>query len=240
MGLLLRIFAVLGVLAFVAALAFGFLVYRAVQKVAPLPDEATAYADASIAAFGASWDPAVLVERSSPELTDFFAQRPGALFQMTTTLQEKLGPLKSAEPATCGDIQYLFENGDEVFTANCTTKGELEKATVQFRLSLVKRAEWKLLGFFVDPITIKPDPANRLVSADAGPPGIAPPVFTALGAEPALRSMPNVAVTLSPRRVLPIAVGANVLISAGDQIGLDAGDSDEPVAADKTANTPQN
>lgn len=129
---------------------FGFGVFGA-KKGYDLAKGASAYANETIAAYGAMWDPAALTDRAAPELLAEVARNPDALAQLSLMLTTQAGALLSATPATCSNFNYAATTaGGDVFTAQCAAEGVVEKGAAQFSVNVINRnREWRLLGFFV-------------------------------------------------------------------------------------------
>ncbi len=143
---------------------FGFGVFGA-GKIAELSKGAAAYADESIAAYGAAWDEGVILDRAAPELISELSSKPGAIDTLSLLMDTQAGQFVSAEPSSCGNFSYSATTAaGEIFTASCAAKGTVAKGAADYNVSVVYRAkEWRLLGFFVN-ITAPDRPAATLVS----------------------------------------------------------------------------
>jgi len=173
MRIFLWLLAVLGglfLLLLVALVGFGFIGFK---KGFDLAKGAVAFSDETIAAYGAAWDETALLDRAAPELLAELSKTPGALDQLSLLVDAQAGRFQSAEPATCDDFKYSATTADgEVFTAQCSAKGEVEKGAAQFSLAVVHRHdEWKLLGFFVSitPNATEDSSGSTLVNFTAEP-----------------------------------------------------------------------
>ena len=79
MRILLGIFAFFGVLLVLSIgvlMAIGFFAYN---KSEPMKREASEYADESIAAYGAAWDPQEILDRAGPELQEVLDADPNGI-----------------------------------------------------------------------------------------------------------------------------------------------------------------
>ena len=168
MGILLRIFAFFGVLLVLAIATLATIAGLAFGNIGNLAKDAAAYADESIAAYGASWDGKALLDRASPELKDVFNDDPAALQNMSATLQTKVGALTSAQPAVCDDYDLNFTDEDgRVFVARCSALGETEYGSVEFTLNVTNvDDDWKVHGFFVR--IIEAEERNDVLQASYG------------------------------------------------------------------------
>lgn len=145
------------ILAFIGAFLVAFILvtigfgFFAAQKGAALAKSAAAYSDETIAAYGENWDPAVLMDRASPEFLAAVTQNPDGLNQLYAMLSTQAGRLVSATPSTCSNFSFVASAGSgETFTAQCQAQGVVEKGTAQFTVSVVHREKsWRLLGIFV-------------------------------------------------------------------------------------------
>ncbi|NWG93070.1 MAG: hypothetical protein HXY21_11295 [Parvularculaceae bacterium] len=161
------VFAVLGaifLLFFVALAGFGLF---GAKKGFELAKAAAAYADETIAAYGAAWDESVLTARAAPELLAVFANDPEALDRLSFTMDAQAGAFVAAEPASCANFTYTATSSvGEIFTADCNALGAVARGAAEFKVSVVyRRGEWRLLGFVVNVAAPAPDSAtSTLVS----------------------------------------------------------------------------
>lgn len=195
MRLILWILAIIGgffllmILGLTGAGLWGF------NKAVALAAEASAYADETIAAYGETWDENVLKERAAPELLTELAANPAALTELSEYVQANAGAFISAEPSICENINYSASaSAGEIFTAECVTRGAVEKGVAVYTISVIKRSDfWRVLGFAIEVVSDTEEPETgtlvNYVAADPASAGALPAVSANLGAR---------AVTLTP------------------------------------------
>jgi len=141
----------------VIAVAIGF--YLLSRSADGMEKEAQAYIDANLPVIAASWDPAELVKRASPELMDVASKdQIAGLFAM---FSQRLGPLREYKGSKGRvNVSFTFKKG-RIITGAYSAQAVFEKARGLIECQLVKHGDrWQITSFRVNSDALARPPDN--------------------------------------------------------------------------------
>ena len=141
--LLISLGVIFLVLIVIAAIGFGYFVYKGNA----LDKESKAYVDAAIPAIATNWNKQQLLDRASPEFKKAVTEAQiDQLFHQFTAL----GRFMTFDSATGQAAAYVSPQTGKIVTAEYEARAYFEKGGTKFKIKLIKHGDqWQILSFNV-------------------------------------------------------------------------------------------